>query len=137
MLRHKGIDRLCCIVLAATLMLTCAFFFVLRSGSLLLATTPLAVYLGCSLQFFAYAVLSISTVYYVTEEIDTANQVKGQALIYTASSGMGAAFGSLCGGRLLDLGGVTAMLTFSIAAGCAGVAVMALALYGRRKNSAV
>jgi PPP family 3-phenylpropionic acid transporter len=118
------------------LMLTCAFFFVLRSGSLLLATTPLAVYLGCSLQFFAYAVLSISTVYYVTEEIDTANQVKGQALIYTASSGIGAAIGSLCGGRLLDAGGANTMLTFCVLAACAGVIVMALALFARRKTPA-
>ena len=119
-----------------TLMLLCSMFFVVRAAAFLLSGSTIAMYGACSVQFFAYAVLAISTVYYVTEEIDTANQVKGQALIYTASSGIGAAFGSLCGGRLLDLGGVNAMLTFCIVAGCAGVAVMALALYGRRKNPA-
>ena len=119
------------------LMLACSVFFVVRATAFLLAGSTIAMYGACSVQFFAYGIFAITTVYYVTEEIDTANQVKGQALIYTASSGMGAAFGSLCGGRLLDLGGVTAMLTFSIAAGCAGVAVMALALYGRQKKPAV
>ena len=117
-----------------TLMMLCSVAFVVRAAAFLLAGSTIAMYAACSVQFFAYAVLAISTVYYVTEEIDTANQVKGQALIYTASSGIGAAFGSLMGGRLLDLGGANAMLTFCILSGCAGVAVMALTLYGRRKT---
>ena len=111
-----------------TLMMLCAVAFVVRAAAFLLAGSTIAMYAACSVQFFAYAVLAISTVYYVTEEIDTANQVKGQALIYTAS------FGSLMGGRLLDLGGANAMLTFCILSGCAGAAVMALTLYGRWKT---
>ncbi len=116
------------------LMLLCSIFFVVRSTAFLLAGSTYAVFLACSLQFFAYAVLAISTVYYVTEEIDLANQVKGQALIYTASSGIGAAFGSLCGGRLLDLGGVNTMLTFCICSAAAGAAVMFFALYTKRSK---
>ena len=118
------------------LLLLCASFFVFRSTAFLLAGSPLAMYFACSLQFFAYAILSISMVYYVTEEIDTANQVKGQALIYTASSGMGAAFGSFCGGRLLDMGGVNTMLIFCICSAAAGLIVMALTLFARRKTPA-
>ena len=115
-----------------TLMLGCSVFFVVRSTAFLLSGSTLAMYGACSVQFFAYAILAISTVYYVTEEIDIANQVKGQALIYTASSGIGAAFGSLCGGALLDRGGVNAMLTFCICSAVAGVIVMALCLYSKR-----
>ena len=118
------------------LMMGCAVFFLVRSTAFLISASATAVYLACSLQFFAYAILAVSSVYYVSTQIDTANQVKGQALIYTAMAGIGAAFGSLCGGRLLDMGGVQAMLIFCVISACAGVAVMALALYGRRKNPA-
>lgn len=117
-----------------TLMLLCSVAFVVRAAAFLLSDSTIAMYAACSVQFFAYGILAITTVYYVTEEIDTANQVKGQALIYTAASGIGGAFGSLCGGRLLDLGGVNAMLTFCIVAACAGAAVVALALCGHRKD---
>lgn len=118
------------------LMLLCAFSFVLRASAFLLANSFFALCCACSLQFFAYAVLAVSSVYYVTEEIDTANQVKGQALIFTASSGIGAAIGSLCGGRLLDLGGVRAMLVYCILIACAGTAVMVLALYAKHPKGA-
>lgn len=110
----------------------CAVFFIVRAGSLLLASTPLTMFLACSLQFFAYAILAVSTVYFAAQEIDIANQVKGQALICTASSGIGAAFGSLCGGRLLDIGGVNAMLTFCVCSAVAGTAVMFFSLYSKR-----
>ena len=93
------------------MMLICAAFFVVRSSAFLLAG---------------------SAVYFAAQEIDMANQVKGQALIYTASSGIGAAYGSLCGGRLLDLGGVNAMLTFCICSAVAGTAVMFFSLYTKR-----
>ena len=114
------------------MMLICAAFFVVRSSAFLLAGSAVTMLLACSLQFFAYAVLAVSTVYFAAQEIDMANQVKGQALIYTASSGIGAAYGSLCGGRLLDLGGVNAMLTFCICSAVAGTAVMFFSLYTKR-----
>ena len=115
-----------------TLMLISAAFFVLRCTAFLLAASTLAIYIACSLQFFAYAVLAIATVYYVTEEIDITNQVKGQALIYIASAGLGSAFGSLLGGWLLDSGGVQSMLTFCCICAAAGAVVMAIALHTKR-----
>ena len=119
-----------------TLLPACSVFFVVRAGALLLAATPPAMFLACSLQFFAYAILSVSTVYFAAQEIDIANQVKAQALIYTASSGVGAAFGSLCGGRLLDWGGVNAMLTFCCLSAAAGMCLMTFALHFKRPKGA-
>jgi len=115
-----------------TLLPVCSVFFVFRAGAMLLAATPLALFLACSLQFFAYAILAVSTVYFAAQEIDMANQVKAQALIYTASSGVGAAFGSLLGGWLLDLGGVDTMLRFCVCCALAGVAVMFSTLHTKR-----
>ena len=119
-----------------TLLPACSVFFVVRAGALLLAATPPAMFLACSLQFFAYAILAVSTVYFAAQEIDIANQVKAQALIYTASSGVGAAFGSLCGGRLLDWGGVNAMLTFCCLSAAAGMCLMTFALQFKRPKGA-
>lgn len=114
------------------LMLVCAASFAVRNAAFLLAASPIAVYIACMLQFFEYAIFIPATVYYVTEEIDTANQVKGQALIYTASSGIGSALGTLCSGRLLDSAGVNGMLLFCLCSALLGTAVTILSLYSKR-----
>ena len=119
-----------------TLLLTSAVFFVIRCTVFLLAGSTLTIYFACSLQFFAYAILALATVYYVTEEIDLANQAKGQALIYIISSGPGAAFGSLCGGWLLDSAGVQSLLVFCLACAAAGAAMMFLSLNSQRPKGA-
>ena len=115
-----------------TLMMGSAAFFVIRCAAFWLADSTLAIYLACSLQCFAYAVMALATVYYVSDEIDMANQAKGQALIYIFSSGPGSAFGSLCGGWLLDHGGVQAMLLFCCICAAVGMAIMTLSLYTKR-----
>ena len=119
-----------------TLLFISAAFFTVRAACFLVAGSTPVIYLACVLQFFAYALLAIATVYYVTEELDTANQAKGQALIYLVPSGMGAAFGTLCGGWLLDLGGVDTLLLFCVLTAAAGTAVMALALYPKHPKGA-
>ena len=115
-----------------SLMMFSAAFFVIRCVAFLLAGSTFAIYFACSLQFFAYAILAIATVYYVSSEIDLANQSKGQALIYIISSGPGSAFGSLCGGWLLDKMGVQSMLVFCCLCATAGMILMAVALYTKR-----
>ena len=119
-----------------TLLFLSAAFFTVRATFFLVAGSTLVIYIGCTMQFFAYALLAIATVYYVTEEIDEANQAKGQALIYIIPSGVGAAFGTLCGGRLLDVGGVDALLLFCVLAAAAGTAVMVPALYAKHPKGA-
>lgn len=119
-----------------TLLFISASFFTVRAACFLVAGSTPVIYLACVLQFFAYALLAIATVYYVTEELDTANQAKGQALIYLIPSGMGAAFGTLCGGWLLDVGGVDALLIFCVLTAAAGTAVMVPALYPKHPKGA-
>jgi len=80
-----------------------------------------AIYLASVLQFFEYGIFTPATVYYVVEHIDRGNQVKGQALISVASSGVGSACGSLCCGLILDRAGVSGMLLFEVA--CAAAAL--------------
>ena len=119
-----------------TLLLVSAAFFTVRAAYFLAAGSAAVIYFACTLQFFAYALLAIATVYYVTETLDAANQAKGQALIYIIPSGMGAAFGSLCGGWLLDVGGVGPMLVFCVLTAGLGTAVMALSLYAKYPKGA-
>lgn len=118
------------------LLIGCSLFFVLRDVLFLLAGTTTVVYLACAMQAPSYAIFLPATVYYVTEEIDIANQVKGQALVYTATSGIGSALGSLCSGYLLDHGGVPSTLIFGTLCALLGAAVMTLALSsGKRKET--
>ena len=116
-----------------TLLMFSGVFCVIRTTCFLLAGSVPMLYVACALQFFAYAVMALATVYYVAEELDSANQAKGQSLIYILPSGVGAAFGSFVGGWLLDLGGVDAMLTFCLICACIGAVIMAFALYRRQK----
>ena len=119
-----------------TLLLVSAAFFVIRCTFFLVAGSTLTIYFACSLQLFAYAILALATVYYVTEEIDIANQAKGQALIYIISSGPGAAFGSLCAGWLLDSAGVQPMLAFCLGCAAVGAAIMFVSLNPKRPKGA-
>ena len=119
-----------------TLMLVSSVFFVIRCAAFLLAGSAFTIYLACSLQFFAYAVMAIATVYYVTEEIDVANQAKGQSLIYIMSAGVGSAFGALCGGWLLDHWGVNAMLVFCCLCAALGTGLIIPALYSKHPKGA-
>ena len=119
-----------------TIMTVSAAFFVIRCGVFWLAGSSLTIYIACSLQFFAYAVLAITTVYFVSEEIDIANQAKGQALIYIIPTGPGSAFSALCCGWLLDLRGVNAMLLFCTCCAAIGAAVMFFTLYTKHPKGA-
>ena len=119
-----------------TLLSLSAVFFVIRCAFFLVAGSALTIYFACSLQFFAYAILALATVYYVSEEIDSVNQANGQALIYIISSGPGAAFGSLCGGWLLDSAGVQPMLVFCLGCAAVGAALMFLSLNLKRSKGA-
>ena len=115
------------------LMMGSTVFFVIRCVGFLLAGSIPMLYASCLLQFFAYAVMALSTVYYVAEELDAANQAKGQTLIYILPSGVGAAFGALVGGWLLDISGVNAMLLFCTLCAVVGAVIMVPTLFGRRK----
>lgn len=116
------------------LLCLCAGGFLLRDVLFLLAQSTLTIYIASAMQFFSFGLYIPASVYYVTESIDTANQVKGQALLQLASSGIGSAIGSLICGRLLDTAGVGGMLAFCCLSAAAGLAVMVLAMYFHRRK---
>ncbi len=116
-----------------TLLTACAICFALRDVCLLLAGDAIGIYLAAALQFGEYAIFIPATVYYVTEELDSANQVKGQALIATASAGIGPALGTLVSGKILDAASVDGMLLFCLATAVVGTAVTVLSLRGKKR----
>lgn len=80
---------------------------------LLFAPNMTVIYITMALQFLECGLSIPSTVYYVSEKIDSANQVKGQSLLHAISNGIGSAAGSIVAGRLLDISGVSGMLIFT------------------------
>lgn len=110
----------------STLFRFCVGMFVVRSLLYLTATSMALIYLSAVLNFFEYGIFLPATVYYVAQEIDSDNQVKGQALIHTASAGIGSAAGVLLSGRLLDLYGVNGMLLFTVVCTAMGFGVICL-----------
>ena len=120
-----------------TLFRVCAAAFVGRSLLFWLATSPVLLYAAAVLQFFEFGIFLPTTVYYVAEYLDTANQVKGQGLIHVFSNGVGPAVMTAVGGRLIDRSGVNAMLLFTTAAGAVGLLVVIAATsryFDKRSN---
>lgn len=105
----------------------CAFGFLLRNVLLLLSTSMTVIYITVILQFLECGLSIPSTVYYVSQKIDAANQVKGQSLLHTISNGIGSAAGSIAAGWLLDVSGVTGMLLFTTACAVGGGIVIFIA----------
>lgn len=119
-----------------TLLCLCAGGFFLRSTLFFLAKSTWMVFLAAGMQWLSYGIYIPASVYYVTESVDSANQVKGQALLQLASSGIGSAFGSLICGRLLDTAGVGGMLLCCCICAAAGLIAMVLAMHLHRKKGA-
>lgn len=102
----------------------CAAAFVARNALFLLASSPVLLYVAAVLQCAEFGIFLPATVYYVVERLDAANQAKGQGLIHVFSNGLGPAVMTAVGGRLIDSGGINAMLGFTTAAAALGFAVV-------------
>lgn len=102
-------------------------FVSLKAVFILLAPTHQAVWLAQSVQMLGYGLFTPASVFYVSDVIPPADQVKGQTLMMMATNGLGGMLGSALGGRALDLGGVNAMLWLCAALGLAAMAVTGLA----------
>lgn len=113
LMRRFGSGRLMVMSAAFMLLKLVAFFFAPNLGVL---------YALQLLQMMGYGLFTPVSVYFVNENVPTADRVRGQTMMMVASNGLGGMAGSLVGGRVLDLGGVNAMLLFCIA--CAAVAVL-------------
>ena len=105
----------------------CAAAFVVRSLLFWLATSPVLLYVSAVLQIFEFGIFLPTTVYYVAEYLDAANQAKGQGLIHVFSNGIGPAAATAVSGWLIDRLGVNAMLAFTTISGAVGFLVVVAA----------
>lgn len=109
-------------------------FITLKAVLLLFAGNLIAVLAVQPVQMFGYGLFLPSSVYFVNESVSQADRVRGQTLLMVASNGLGGVFGNLLAGRVLDWGGVDAMLIFCICFGFTGILLGCLA--GRNMHAA-
>jgi PPP family 3-phenylpropionic acid transporter len=107
-----------------------AAFFV-KILILLFASNLAMMYVSQSFQLFAYAVFTPAVAFYVNETMNDADQVKGQAYVYSAIT-VGGIFSNLLSGIILDNFGIhTMLLTGTIVCGI-GAAVVFGAMNKRK-----
>lgn len=101
-------------------------FFMLKTlGTLLAPSIP--VFYGVQiLQMFGWALIAVSSVYYVNAVMDEADAIKGQAYL-TMTYTIGSVLGSLVGGSLIDRMGTDAMLVFATGSAFLGMFILLFA----------
>ena len=100
---------------------------------LVFATNMATMYLSQSFQLFAYAVFIPAAAYYVTENMNEMDQVKGQAYVTSAIT-IGGVFSNLISGVVLDHLGIRIMLITGTAVCAIGVVI---AIYAMTKLESV
>ena len=127
-LRRKGVS-------SSALFRFCSIFFILKPLAALAATSVTTVYLGQMLQFLSSGLYLPLVPYFVNDTVDSANQVKGQALVSAAGTGIGAALASLFGAAICDLLGVEGGILFAAGVAAVGVLCVFSATTGRSKSA--
>lgn len=122
--RGVGSDRL---------LLLSLIFSAVKALALFLAPSVAFILLAQPLQMLGYGVFTPASVYFVSESVPPADQVRGQTLMMVASNGMGGVLGSLLAGRTLDAGlaagvGASWMLLACLLCACLGVVLAFTAL---------
>ncbi|MCR5222325.1 MAG: MFS transporter [Lachnospiraceae bacterium] len=121
---------------AKNLLLVSGVAFLIKTAILIFATSMTALYVSQCFQLFAYAVFIPASAYYVSENMEELDQVKGQAFITTAIT-VGGVFSNFICGRILDDLGVKPMLLTGTAVNAAGVVIAFIAfcfLKGKSKR---
>ena len=103
-----------------------AAFFV-KILILVFAANMAMMYISQSFQLFAYAVFIPAAAYYVSNTMEEADQVKGQAFITSAIT-MGGVFSNLLSGVILDHLGMKSMLLTGTAVCAVGVVIAFVAM---------
>lgn len=101
-------------------------FFTLKALGTLLAPSIMTFYGVQVFQMFGWALISVSSVYYVNAIMEEQDVIKGQAYM-TMTYTLGSVLGALIGGWLIDLAGVNAMLLFAVVSAAAGMVIQLLA----------
>ena len=110
------------------------FFMALKPVALLLSPTLFWALAIQPIQMVGYGLFTPASVYFANENVPAADRVRGQSIMMVASNGLGGVVGNLLGGFSIDLGGIPAMLTVSIACGAVGIALALAALRQTSRN---
>lgn len=122
---------------AGTILKWSGVFFVLKALLTLLAANVGWIYMAQGLQFFAYAMFTPASVYYVNQVIRGADKVKGQAGMNMAL-GVSGMIANFLGGLMLDSsGGVSFMLTVGLGVSLVGLVLVLLLTERSKINFAV
>ncbi len=98
-------------------------FFMLKSLGTLLAPSIPVFYAVQILQMFGWALITVSSVYYVNSVMEEQDAIKGQAYM-TMTYTLGSVLGALIGGTLIDKAGVEAMLLFGTVSAFVGMGII-------------
>lgn len=101
-------------------------FFMLKALGSLLAPSILPFYFVQLLQMGGWALITVSSVYYVNSIMEEQDAIKGQAYI-TMTYTLGSVLAALIGGFLIDEAGVNAMLIFATGAAFVGMIIVLFA----------
>ena len=108
------------------MMLIAVVFMAAKPLAFLAAPTLVFLMAAQLIQMPGYGFFTPAAVYYANESVSSADRVRGQTIMMTASNGLGGMAGNLLAGYVVDWGGVNALLTVCFGFGLLG-AVFALA----------
>lgn len=114
---------------SGTLLKVSGVFFTIKALLTWLAVSAGGIYLAQSVQLLGFALYVPASVYYTNNLIRKSDRAKGQAFM-AATNTVGSVFGSLLGGRLLDILGVPSMLLAATVISAVG---MGLVFYASEK----
>ena len=98
-------------------------FFMVKTLGTLLAPNILSFYFVQIFQMFGWALITVSSVYYVNSVMEEQDAIKGQAYM-TMTYTLGSVLGALIGGALIDAVGVNTMLSFATVSAAVGMVII-------------
>ena len=98
-------------------------FFLLKTAGTLLCSTMGGFFAVQLFQMGGWALMTVSSVFYINSIMEPRDSVKGQAC-YTTSMTLGNVLGAILAGRILDVLGVPAMLVFGTVCALVGAVIV-------------
>ena len=114
-----------------TLMLIAAVGFALKAFTYALSGSVSMIYLIQIAQMLSFAIFASASVYYTSEAIPKEDQASGQAYM-TSMMTVGTVLGSLSGGWMLELSGMTTMLLVNVVIAMVGVGFAIISVRNKR-----
>jgi len=121
--KKLGTNRILCIS---------ALFMLLKTVGILLAPSLSILYCVQLLQSMGYGIYWAASVYFVDENIDYSDMVKGQSLMNISSVGIGHGIGSIISGKILEAFDIDALILFASIFTLIGTIIM---FYGMHTHS--